>query len=105
MGLEGKPYEELLKSLGLLGLEKRRLRGDFIGVYNFLVRGSGGSSTNLFTLVTSDRTQGNYMKLSQRRVMLDMRIRFFTQSGWALEQAPQGSGHGTKPDRIQEAFG
>ena len=49
-------YEEQLRSLGLFSLEKRRLKGGLIMVYSFLMRGSGGAGTDLFSLVTSDRT-------------------------------------------------
>ena len=55
-GLEGKTYEEWLKSLSLFSPEKNRLRGDLIAVYSFLTRGSRGAGTDLFSLITSNRT-------------------------------------------------
>lgn len=55
-GMEGKSYEEWLKPLGLLSLEKGRLKGDLITVCNLLVRGRGGTDNDLFSVVTSDST-------------------------------------------------
>lgn len=62
--IEGKIYEEWLKSLGLFSPE-RRPRGD-------LIAGAEGE-------MASDTTQGNDMKLCQERFRLNMRKKFLIE--------------------------
>ena len=88
-GLQHLPYKDRLRELGLLSLEKRRLRGDLSAAFQDLKGAYKQEGRQLFERGDKSRTRGNGLKLKEGRLRLDVRGKLLTESGEVLEQLPR----------------
>ncbi|KAK4830388.1 hypothetical protein QYF61_010899 [Mycteria americana] len=77
-GLGSLPYEERLREPCSFNLEKRRLRGDLVTMFQYLKGGYKEYGDSLFTRSHMEKTRGNGYKLLLGKFQLDTRGRFFT---------------------------
>ncbi|GAB0178024.1 triadin [Grus japonensis] len=77
-GLEHLSYEDELRELGLFSLEKRRLQGDLIAVFQYLKGAYKKDGERLFTRAFNNRTRGNGFKLKEGGFRLGLRKKLFT---------------------------
>ena len=78
-GLDGLSYKERLDRLGLLSLERRRLRGDLIEVYKIMRGIDQLDSQHLFQMIGESKTRGHRFKVRGERYKRVQRGNFFTQ--------------------------
>ena len=88
-GLQHLPYNDRLRELGLLSLEKRRLRGELIAAFQDLQGASKQEGRQLFERGDKSRTRGNGLKLKEGRLRLDVGEVLYSESGEVLNSCPE----------------
>ena len=69
-GMEKLPFENRLRELGLLSLEKRRLQEDLTAAFQYLNGGNKKEGDRLSSRVHCDRTRENGFKVKEGRLRL-----------------------------------
>ena len=87
--LKHKSYKKWLGKLELLSLEKRRLSGDLIVLYNYLKGECGEVGVGLFSQVIRDRTGRNGLSCHQRKFRLGIRKFILWESGQCWNGLPR----------------
>jgi len=78
-GLQHLPYKDRLRELGLLSLEKGRLRDDLSAAFQDLKGAYKQEGRQLFERGDKSRTRGNGVKLKEGRLRLDVRGKLLTE--------------------------
>ena len=81
-------YEDRLRELGLFSLEKKRMQGDLLAVFQYLKGDYRKEEGRPFSRVCSHRTRGNGFTPREGRFRLDIRKNIsYSKSGEVLEHS------------------
>ena len=75
--MEHLSYEDRLRELGLISLEKRRLWLDLRVTFQYLKGGCKKERDRLFSRVCCDRIRGDGLQISEGRFRLDIKEKVF----------------------------
>jgi len=104
-GLENLPCDEKLKESGLFTLEKRRLSGNLITVFQNLKGNCKEDGNSLFTRSYNEKTQAMDTSCTRRGFIMNKKGIFYSENNHSMEQLPQGCGRVPIAGGFQDAIG